>query len=51
VFRSLKIAQQALDEWVVYYNTARPHQALGDATPASRFPAQRRAAAGTAAGS
>jgi transposase InsO family protein len=51
VFRSLKIAQQALDEWVVYYNTARRHQALGDATPASRFPAQRRAAAGTAAGS
>ena len=37
VFRSLKLAQQALDEWVVYYNTARPHQSLGDATPESRF--------------
>jgi Integrase core domain len=31
------VAQQALDEWVIYYNTARPHQALGDATPAERF--------------
>ena len=37
VFRSLRVAQQALDEWVVYYNTARPHQSLADATPASRF--------------
>ena len=37
VFRNLKVAQQALDEWVVHYNTARPHQSLGDATPASRF--------------
>src|SRR6202007_3228206 len=37
VFRSLPIAQQALDEWVAYYNTARPHQSLADATPASRF--------------
>ncbi len=37
IFRTLKVAQQALDEWVVYYNTARPHQSLGDATPASRF--------------
>src|SRR5438105_14285430 len=37
VFRSLKVAQQALDEWVVHYNTARPHQSLGDATPESRF--------------
>ena len=27
----------ALDEWVVYYNTARPHQALGDAAPETRF--------------
>jgi transposase InsO family protein len=32
VFRSLKIAQQAMDEWVVHYNSARPHQSLGDAT-------------------
>jgi hypothetical protein len=37
VFRSLRIAQQAMDEWVAYYNTARPHQSLGDATPESRF--------------
>jgi transposase InsO family protein len=37
VFRSLKVAQQALDEWVDYYNSERPHQSLNDATPASRF--------------
>ena len=37
VFRTLGLAQQALDEWVSYYNTQRPHQSLGDATPASRF--------------
>jgi transposase InsO family protein len=33
VFRTLTIAQAALDEWVNYYNQARPHQSLGDATP------------------
>jgi transposase InsO family protein len=37
VFRNLAIAQQALDEWVSYYNTQRPHQSLGDEAPASRF--------------
>ena len=37
VFRNLKTAQEALDEWVSYYNTQRPHQSLGDLTPASRF--------------
>src|SRR5216683_5639574 len=37
VFRNLKTAQEALDEWVIYYNTQRPHQALADATPESRF--------------
>jgi transposase InsO family protein len=37
VFSSLKVAQQALDEWVAHYNNERPHQSLGDATPASRF--------------
>jgi transposase len=37
VFRNLKIAQAALDEWVSYYNTQRPHQSLADATPESRF--------------
>ena len=39
VFRNLKTAQEALDEWVSYYNTQRPNQALADATPASRFQA------------
>ena len=37
VFRNLKTAQAALDEWVSYYNTQRPHQSLTDATPDSRF--------------
>src|SRR5437667_2530993 len=37
VFRNLKTAQEALDEWVTYYNTQRPHQSLGDLTPESRF--------------
>jgi hypothetical protein len=37
VFASLKAAQQALDDWVAEYNTTRPHQALGGATPAERF--------------
>ena len=37
VFKTLNFAQQALDEWVTYYNSERPHQSLGDATPASRF--------------
>jgi transposase InsO family protein len=37
VFRNLRVAQQALDEWVGYYNTQRPHQAIADATPAQRF--------------
>ena len=40
VFRNLKTAQEALDEWVTYYNTERPHQGLGDVTPESRFHAQ-----------
>src|SRR6184192_2035222 len=37
IFRNLKAAQEALDEWVTYYNTQRPHQSLGDLTPESRF--------------
>lgn len=37
MFRNLKTAQEALDEWVSYYNTQRPHQSLGDVTPESRF--------------
>jgi transposase InsO family protein len=36
-FTNLKTAQQALDEWVDHYNTARPHQSLQMATPAQRF--------------
>jgi transposase InsO family protein len=36
-FATLKTAQQALEEWVADYNTARPHQALKMATPAERF--------------
>jgi transposase InsO family protein len=40
VFSSLRSAQAALDEWVAYYNTQRPHQALGYATPAARFQQQ-----------
>jgi transposase InsO family protein len=38
-FSNLKTAQQALDEWVDYYNTARPHQSLDMVTPAERFAA------------
>jgi transposase InsO family protein len=40
VFTSLKTAQQALDEWIGWYNHQRPHQALGMATPATRFAGQ-----------
>jgi transposase InsO family protein len=36
-FANLTAAQQELDEWVHYYNTARPHQSLDMATPAQRF--------------
>src|SRR5438128_6639726 len=42
VFHNLKTAQEALNEWVTYYNTQRPHQALGDLTPESRFNATER---------
>lgn len=37
VFTSLRTAQQALDEWVGYYNTERTHSSVGDEPPASRF--------------
>lgn len=37
LFASVRTAQQALDEWVTYYNTARPHQSLKMDTPAARF--------------
>ncbi|ORB65707.1 IS481 family transposase [Mycolicibacterium tusciae] len=36
-FKNLKVAQQALDEWVAFYNSTRPHQGLQMATPSSRF--------------
>jgi transposase InsO family protein len=36
-FRTLLQAQQALDEWVAYYNTEREHQSIGDLPPAQRF--------------
>ena len=34
-FSDLRVAQQALDEWVDYYNTARPHQLLDIGTKSS----------------
>ena len=37
VFPSLRAAQAELDEWVRYYNTERPHQAIGMIVPAARF--------------
>jgi transposase InsO family protein len=36
-FTDLATAQAAVTGWVGEYNTARPHQALGMATPAERF--------------
>jgi transposase InsO family protein len=48
-FTNLKVAQQALDEWVLDYNTARPHQSLKMATPAERFSVGARATVLTAA--
>ena len=37
VFDDLPTAQEQLDQWVVSYNTARPHSALGMAAPVERF--------------
>ena len=34
---TLEELQQALDAWVVHYNTERPHQALGMGAPIERF--------------
>ena len=39
-FLDLEQAQGELDVWVKSYNTQRPHQALGMATPSSRFVAE-----------
>ena len=36
-FPDLGSAQAELEDWVTSYNTERPHQALGMATPSSRF--------------
>lgn len=44
VCASLPAAQAAVDEWVEHYNTERPHQSLGMATPADRFNAASRSA-------
>lgn len=37
MFADLEHAQAELDAWVEHYNHDRPHQAIDDATPASRF--------------
>ena len=37
VFASFEQAQEELDGWVAWYNTERPHQGIGMASPASRF--------------
>jgi hypothetical protein len=37
VFKDITTAQEAMDEWVEYYNTQRPHRSLDDVAPASRF--------------
>ena len=36
-FADLSACQQAFDRWRVVYNAGRPHEALGLATPASRY--------------
>ena len=36
-FETVAEAQAALDAWIVTYNTERPHQSIGDRTPAERF--------------
>ena len=36
-FATLAQAQDALDQWVAFYNTDRPHQSIAMATPAARF--------------
>jgi len=42
IFSSQHVAQKELDAWVADYNTMRPHQSLGMATPAERFEARAR---------
>ena len=36
-FFELRLAQAAVDEWVEFYNTQRPHQSLDMDVPAARF--------------
>ncbi len=36
-FETLEEAQAAIDDWVVQYNTERPHQGIGDVPPIRRF--------------
>ena len=36
-FRKLSDVQRALDDWRIVYNLERPHQALGQEVPASRY--------------
>jgi Integrase core domain len=36
-FAGIEAAQAAIDAWVATYNTERPHQSIGMATPAQRF--------------
>ena len=54
LFGSLPVAQAAVDEWVEFYNTRRPHQSLDMAVPADRFtcgiPASRPVAGGDRSG-
>jgi hypothetical protein len=45
-FATIGALQEALDAWVVEYNTERPHQSIGNRPPVERFElAQRRLAA------
>jgi transposase InsO family protein len=37
IFSTQRVAQKELNAWVADYNTIRPHQSLGMATPAERF--------------
>ena len=39
-FADVEAAQAAFDAWVADYNTARPHQGIGMATPSERFTAR-----------
>lgn len=36
-FESLQHASQVIGDWIVFYNTRRPHQALGMKTPAEAY--------------